>query len=131
MIQRSVNLSFSIISLIDTNFSHDLRAVEATTLNERWYRLRAQDKFLRDNIKSEDTLIVSIGGNDVAMMPTPCTIAAMAGMLCLPMKFIEHGCSYCVVPTNEYCCGCGASLCSCAGSCPPCLGYFRHLFGTR
>ena len=39
--------------------------VEATTLNERWYNLRPQDKFLRDNIKEEDVLIVSIGGNDI------------------------------------------------------------------
>lgn len=106
-------------------------SVEATTVNERSYGLRPQDKFLRDNISSNDILIVSIGGNDVAMMPTPCTIAAMAGLLCLPVNFIEHGVTCCAVPCNDHCCGCGPSLCSCAGSCPPCLGYFRHLFGTR
>lgn len=32
---------------------------------------------------------------------------------------------------DDYCCGCGASLFSCLGSCPPCLGYFRHLFKER
>lgn len=105
--------------------------MEATTVNERAYGLRPQDKFLRDNISSNDVLIVSIGGNDVAMKPTPCTIAAMAGLLCLPVNFIEHGVTCCTVPCNDYCYGCGPSLCSCAGSCPPCLGYFRHLFGTR
>mmetsp|Transcript_7332 Transcript_7332/g.11029 ORF Transcript_7332/g.11029 Transcript_7332/m.11029 type:complete len:208 (+) Transcript_7332:98-721(+) len=106
-------------------------AVEASTLNERSYELRPQDKFLRDNISSNDILIVSIGGNDVAMMPTPCTIAAMAGLLCLPANCVERGVTCCAVPCNDHCCGCGPSLCSCAGSCPPCLGYFRHLFGTR
>lgn len=106
-------------------------AVEATTLNERWYALRSQDRFLRDNIGSEDVLVVSVGGNDVALLPTPCTILAMGGMLCLPMSFIENGITCCAVPINDCCCGCGASLVSCAGSCPPCLGYFRHMFGTR
>ena len=32
---------------------------------------------------------------------------------------------------NDYCSGCGPSLASCTCSCPPCFGYFRHLFGTR
>lgn len=106
-------------------------AVEATTLNERWYSLRPQDRFLRDNIRSDDVLVVSIGGNDVALAPTPCTIASICGMLALPMKCIENGFSCCVCPLNDCCCGCGPSLMSCAGTCPPCLGYFRHLFGVR
>jgi len=106
-------------------------AVEATTLNERCRKLRSQDRFLRDNIKSNDTLIVSIGGNDIALYPTPCTIVAMLGALCLPIKCIEHGTTCCTVPVDDCCCGCGASLLSCAGACPPCLGYFRHMFGLR
>ena len=32
---------------------------------------------------------------------------------------------------DDCCCGCGPSLASCACACPPCLGYLRHLFGTR
>jgi len=32
---------------------------------------------------------------------------------------------------QDCCCGCGSSLLSCAGACPPCLGYLRHLFGKR
>lgn len=105
--------------------------VEATTLNERWYKLRPQDIFLRDNIKQNDILIVSIGGNDVALLPTPCTIASMTGLLCLPKLCVQNGKSCCTVPINDYCCGCSTSLLSCTGSCPPCLGYFRHLFGVR
>ena len=106
-------------------------AVEATTLNERSYRLRPQDKFIRDNIRSDDVLVVSIGGNDVALAPAPCTIASICGILALPTQCIESGVSFCACPMNDCCCGCGPSLLSCLGTCPPCLGYFRHLFGTR
>ena len=106
-------------------------AVEATTLNERSYRLRPQDRFIRDNIRSDDVLVVSIGGNDVALAPAPCTIASICGILALPTQCIESGVSFCACPMNDCCCGCGPSLLSCLGTCPPCLGYFRHLFGTR
>lgn len=107
-------------------------AVEATTLNERTFHLRAQDQFLRDNISSSDILIVSVGGNDVALCPLPCTIAAIAGLVCcVPEPCIEHGCSCGTVPADDCCYGCGPSLCSCACAFPPCLGYLRHLFGTR
>ena len=106
-------------------------AVEATTLNERTYKPRPQDLFLRDNISAQDTLIVSIGGNDVAMMPAPCTVLAMAGLLALPMGCVRSGMTCGTVPVDDCCCGCGPSTVSCLGSVPPCLGYFRHLFGTR
>ncbi len=77
-------------------------AVEATTLNERsWIKLRSQDVFIRDNIRSEDVLIVSIGGNDIALAPTPCTIFSMAGLLCLPESCVNHGKSYCAVPVSK------------------------------
>ena len=75
-------------------------AVEATTLNERCRMLRPQDRFLRDNISSEDVLVVSIGGNDVALCPTPCTIAAMAGLLCLPTSCLESGRAFGSVPVS-------------------------------
>ena len=32
---------------------------------------------------------------------------------------------------NDCCCGCGPSLLNCACACPPCFGYFKHLFGVR
>lgn len=73
------------------NRSHKLAAintaVEATTLNQRTYRLRAQDRFLRDRIQTNDVLIVSIGGNDVALLPTPCTILSL---LCLPNCLLDY-----------------------------------------
>lgn len=106
-------------------------AVEATTLNQRVFRLLPQDRFIRDNILSDDVLVVSVGGNDIALCPTLCTIAAVAGTLCLPYSVVENGCTCATVPANDCCCGCGASLLSCGCAFPPCLGYMRHLFGTR
>ena len=106
-------------------------AVEATTLNERSFGLRAQDEFIRDNMQPEDTLVVSIGGNDVALLPMPCTIVSMCGLLTLPTPCIDRAVSCGAVPVDDCCCGCGASLVSCLCSCPPCFGYFRHLFGFR
>jgi len=61
-------------------------AGEATTVNERTFRLRPQDKFLRDNIRESDVLVASVGGNDVAM-----AIAALMGLVCLPSSCLEKG----------------------------------------
>ena len=115
----------------ETSYAAINAAVEATTLNERTRRLRPQDRFLRDNIRPNDVLIVSVGGNDIALAPAPCTILSVAGLLCLPTKCLEGARSFGSCPADDCCCGCGPSLGSCACSCPPCLGYFRHLFGTR
>lgn len=122
--RRSNDGSYPKLAAINT-------AVEATTLNERTFMLTPQDRFLRDNIISEDILLVSIGGNDVALKPSPCTILSMCGMLCLPPCCTQSGFTCGAVAIDDYCCGCGPSLCSCACACPPCLGYFRHMFGTR
>jgi hypothetical protein len=107
-------------------------AVEATTLNERTFQLRPQDRFIRDNIQPNDILVVSIGGNDVALFPSPCTIASMLCLArCIPQACIENGCTCGTFPCDDYCYGCGPSLWSCMCAYPPCLGYLRHLFGTR
>jgi len=95
-------------------------AVEATTLNQRSRGLLPQDRFIRDNISAQDVLIVSIGGNDVALCPSPCTISAMAGLLCcLPKSCLENGTTFGTVPIDDCCCGCGPSLasCCCASKC--------------
>jgi hypothetical protein len=75
-------------------------AVEATTLNERTFALRPQDRFLRDNMRSDDILIVSVGGNDVALCPTPCTIVSILGLLKLPLACIENSVSVGAVPVG-------------------------------
>ena len=54
-------------------------SIEATTLYQRFtgtnysgdIMLLPQDKFIYDNIKPDDILIVSIGGNDIALDPLP------------------------------------------------------------
>ena len=107
-------------------------AVEATTVQNRNRGLLAQDIFLRDNIRSGDTLIVSIGGNDVANAPTPCTIGAMLSLSKLPRSCLEASCIGWTPPCDERCCGCGpVAVSSCCCAFPPCLGYMNHLFGTR
>jgi len=44
-------------------------AIEETTLAER-DELLEQDKFIRDNITENDYLIICIGGNDIALIPS-------------------------------------------------------------
>ncbi|OEU15674.1 hypothetical protein FRACYDRAFT_261794 [Fragilariopsis cylindrus CCMP1102] len=107
-------------------------AVEATTVNERTRRLREQDVFVRDNIQPEDILVVSVGGNDVAMSPSLCTILSMLFLVNLPYSCLENACVCGTMPCDEHCWGCGpVAMLSCSCAFPPCLGYMNHLFGTR
>lgn len=116
-----------------TRFAAINTAVEATTVNERTRKLRAQDVFLRDNIRPEDTLVVSIVGNDIAMAPMPCTICSILSLVNMPITCLESSSCICATPPcDEHCCGCGpVAMASCACAFPPCLGYINHLFGTR
>lgn len=52
-------------------------AIEESMLRERDTRLLPHDEFIRDNISADDVLIVSVGGNDVALRPTFSTIRHM------------------------------------------------------
>ncbi len=107
-------------------------AVEASTLNMRTVQLLPQDQLIRDHMQEGDILIVSIGGNDVALKPLPCTVVSMlCSLLVCPKICIERGCIYGTIPIDDCCCSCGPSLWSCLCGCPPCLGYFRHLFGYQ
>mmetsp|Transcript_17372 Transcript_17372/g.42514 ORF Transcript_17372/g.42514 Transcript_17372/m.42514 type:complete len:102 (+) Transcript_17372:258-563(+) len=74
-------------------------AVEATTLNSRTFRLGPQDEFLRDNIEQDDVLIVSVGGNDIALAPTPCTIMSL---LCLPHMCMEYSKVFGSIPVSLF-----------------------------
>mmetsp|Transcript_58964 Transcript_58964/g.80500 ORF Transcript_58964/g.80500 Transcript_58964/m.80500 type:complete len:336 (-) Transcript_58964:61-1068(-) len=49
-------------------------SVEESTISDRDGRLLAQDIFIRDHIGPDDTLVLSVGGNDVALRPTTWTI---------------------------------------------------------
>ena len=62
-------------------------AVEATALDDRAFgALLPQDAFLRDHISADDVLVVSVGGNDVALAPTACTAVHMGVLTrCTPL----------------------------------------------
>lgn len=67
-------------------------AVEASMLRERDRDLLDHDKFIRDNMRPEDILVVSIGGNDIAMKPTFSTILHMLMLTWLtPRSFLRRG----------------------------------------
>ena len=81
-------------------------AIEATSLNDRaCCRLLDQDAFIRDNITEEDYLIVSVGGNDVALQPLLCTIANMLALVwCGGPECCIHNFG-CACPPNTCCLG--------------------------
>jgi hypothetical protein len=82
-------------------------AVEESMLRDRDEKLLSHDEFIRDNIRAEDVLIVSIGANDIALRPLPWTVCHMLRLAWLtPRKSLENGS---------------------AGS----LSYFKNLFGTK
>ena len=137
-------------------------AVEATALDDRAFgALLPQDAFLRDNMEKNDVLVVSVGGNDVALAPTACTAIHM-GILtrCTPLwclggdsnretserksgsfpQKLPFAC-----PPNPYAlpgdgaknCDCGRACCGAPGcfvgvcGCPCGFGYAVDLFGNR
>ena len=75
-------------------------AVEASTVNWRTFRLSPQDRFLRDNIAESDVLVVSVGGNDVAFTPVPCTVLSVLGLKCMPMSVLERSFVFGTVPVS-------------------------------
>ncbi|KAJ3495460.1 hypothetical protein NLG97_g3380 [Lecanicillium saksenae] len=68
-------------------------SVEASLLRERQgTALLEHDAFIRDHITARDVLIVSVGGNDIAMKPTFWTILHMLWLAWLtPMFSIRSG----------------------------------------
>ncbi|KAF2736122.1 hypothetical protein EJ04DRAFT_511252 [Polyplosphaeria fusca] len=82
-------------------------SVEESMLRERDTKLLPHDEFIRENLREEDFLIVSVGANDVAMRPTASTMWHMLRLAWFTRRTsLENGS---------------------AGS----LRYFRHLFGTK
>ena len=68
-------------------------AVEESTLADRaGESMLAQDLFVHEHIEAEDTLVVSVGGNDIALRPTAMTIFHMANLIYGSNEWmIEHG----------------------------------------
>ncbi|KAF2202663.1 hypothetical protein GQ43DRAFT_303029 [Delitschia confertaspora ATCC 74209] len=81
-------------------------AVEASLLRERDEGLLEHDEFVRDNIRENDILIVSVGANDVALQPTKSTMLNMAQLAVLPRALIDSGYA-------------------------PALRHFKHMFGDQ
>jgi hypothetical protein len=55
-----------------------MSAVEASTAADRYhFGLLEQDKFIRDRVTADDIIIMSVGGNDVALSPTIATAVNM------------------------------------------------------
>ncbi|KAH6613943.1 hypothetical protein C7974DRAFT_67117 [Boeremia exigua] len=52
-------------------------AVEESMLRQRDHELLAHDEFIRDHIRPQDVLIVSVGANDIALKPLLCTVRHM------------------------------------------------------
>ena len=51
----------------------------------------AQDQFVRDHIEATDTLVVSVGGNDVALRPSVATALSMLMLTRSPVSMIRSG----------------------------------------
>lgn len=62
-------------------------AVEESTVEARARgSLLPQDEVVRDLIAPSDVLVVSVGGNDIALRPTPETAAALSVLLRAPLR---------------------------------------------
>ena len=85
----------------------DDAAVEESTLSDRFNgKLLEHDLFVRDNLRADDILVISAGGNDIALRPSFGTIMNMIALLLQSKSMIESG----------YCIG---------------LNHFIHLFKAR
>lgn len=111
-------------------------AVEATSLNSRaCCILLAQDQLISRCITPRDILVVSIGGNDLALNPVLATIANIIPLLCCtPLQCIDN-CSVACPPNTHVdlgCCGCGLPGCLVSPfGWPVGMAYFVDLFGNR
>ena len=67
-------------------------AVEESTLADRaGENMLAQDLFVHEHIEAEDTLVVSVGGNDVALRPSVKTAISMLMLTRSPVSLIRSG----------------------------------------
>lgn len=101
------DVAFWLNNLLEDRATCINTAVEESMLRDRDEMLMSHDEFIRDNIRSNDVLIVSVGANDVALKPNSSTIRHMLQLAWLtPRKNLENGT---------------------AGA----LTYFKHMFGTK
>jgi hypothetical protein len=108
-------------------------AVEESSIGSRSCgRLLEHDKFVRNHIQEQDFLVVSVGGNDIALKPSICTIINTLLLLkCSTDNCIKNYSCGCSIPCDDYCYGSGPSCLSNLLAFPLGYGYFLHLFGQR
>ncbi|CAD7959817.1 unnamed protein product [Amoebophrya sp. A120] len=114
-------------------------AVEASSLSSRAFGvLHKQDAIIQKSLTPKDTLIVSIGGNDIALVPSLLTVANLLVLSWLVPKTCTEKCACSVGPPNLVpdmgcCCGCHVLNCAQSYLCgwPPGFGYFVDLFKNR
>lgn len=107
-------------------------AVEESTIESRTFGLLQQDKFVRDNCKENDIIVASMGGNDIALRPSLCTILNAAALVCCTSRNCLEKCTCGTsLPCEDFFCGCTTACLSNLLAWPLGYGYFLHLFGTR
>lgn len=110
-------------------------AVEESKISSRdCGGLLPQDIFIRDHITSDDVLVVSVGGNDVALTTNAFTACSMLSLVCCSTQGCKRNGCGCAIPcVGDPCClggsliGCLSNLCAC----PFGVGYFIHLMKTK
>lgn len=107
-------------------------AIEESTVGARACGiLLPQDQFVREYIQPQDILVVSVGGNDIALRPSLCTILNLLSLtFCTTQSCIDSSCGS-ALPCDDCCCGCCCACFSNFLAFPFGLGYFIHLFKTR
>jgi len=83
-----------------------MTSIEESTIAERDRDLLVQDKFVQHYLTAQDYLVVSMGGNDVALKPTLRTAVNMMALLRSPECMIRSGLA-------------------------PGFGYFVHMFHSK
>ena len=103
--RRAIDRGMSHLSAINT-------AVEATTLNGRaCCQLLKQDKFLKNHVRKDDIVVVSVGGNDIALMPCLCTIVNIGLISCCTPYSCVEATKGVPLPCDDYCCGSASVAC--------------------
>ena len=68
-------------------------AVEESTLGDRWgeHSLLPHDRFCRDHLEAQDAIVVSAGGNDIALRPSVWSGLSMTTLMFSPMWLVQSG----------------------------------------
>mmetsp|Transcript_15554 Transcript_15554/g.25920 ORF Transcript_15554/g.25920 Transcript_15554/m.25920 type:complete len:192 (-) Transcript_15554:635-1210(-) len=107
-------------------------AIEESTIGTRSCgNLLPQDRFIRDHITRDDVLVISLGGNDIALRPSVCTICNILSLICCTTTSCIKSCSSCGGTALTCDDPCGGCLCGCLSDCLACpLGELLPLKGT-